>query len=99
MRFAIMPHALRLHCPRLLRHVLSATMVIGAVSAPLTAQRADSSSAARRIAVRAAHLVDPKRGRRIDNAVVLIEGEKITAVGEKLAIPSGTEVIDLGTAT
>jgi imidazolonepropionase-like amidohydrolase len=74
-------------------------MVIGALRAPLTAQRADSSSVARRIAVRAAHLVDPKRGRRIDDAVVLIEGEKITAVGEKLAIPSGTEVIDLGTAT
>jgi imidazolonepropionase-like amidohydrolase len=33
------------------------------------------------------------------NAVVLIEGERITAVGSNLPIPGGTKIVDLGTAT
>lgn len=33
------------------------------------------------------------------NPVVLIEGDKVTAVGSGLAIPAGTRVIDLGAAT
>jgi imidazolonepropionase-like amidohydrolase len=53
----------------------------------------------RHLAVRAAHFVDPKSARRIDDAVILIVGDKITAAGSRLAIPSGYEVIDLGSST
>ncbi|MDB4874559.1 MAG: amidohydrolase [Gemmatimonadetes bacterium] len=51
------------------------------------------------IAVRAAHLVDPATGRRLDNVVVLIDGDRVTQVGSGLAIPAGTQTIDLGRAT
>ncbi|WP_229257463.1 Xaa-Pro dipeptidase [Duganella callida] len=51
------------------------------------------------IAVKAAHMVDVRNGTLIDNAVVLISGERITAAGSKLAIPAGAQVIDLGDKT
>jgi imidazolonepropionase-like amidohydrolase len=44
-------------------------------------------------------MLDVVTGRVVPRPVVLIEGEKITAVGTDLAIPAGTEVIDLGEAT
>src|SRR6186997_3305225 len=52
-----------------------------------------------RIAVRAATLIDGGGGTPVRNAVVLIEGERITAVGANLPIPSGVETVDLGNAT
>jgi len=55
--------------------------------------------AARRVAVRAAHFVDPVSGQRTDDVVVLVDGDRIAQVGSRLAIPNGTEVIDLGRAT
>ena len=51
------------------------------------------------IAVRAARLVDPKAGTAIANAVVIVEGDKVKAVGAGLAVPDGAEVIDLQAAT
>ncbi len=50
-------------------------------------------------AVKAAHLLDVRSGRMIEHAVVLISGERISAVGSDLAIPAGTQVIDLGNKT
>ena len=55
--------------------------------------------AARRVAIRAAHLVDPASGQRTDDVVVLVEGERVTQVGSRLPIPAGVETIDLGRAT
>jgi len=52
-----------------------------------------------RKAVRAAAMLDVVAGRIVENPVVLIEGEKITAVGPGLAIPRGAEVFDLGDVT
>jgi imidazolonepropionase-like amidohydrolase len=51
------------------------------------------------IAVRAARLFDAKAGTILANQVVLIKGDRITAVGANVQIPAGTTVIDLGTAT
>jgi imidazolonepropionase-like amidohydrolase len=51
------------------------------------------------IAVKAAHMVDVRNGTLVDNAVVLISGERITAAGSKLAIPAGAQIIDLGNKT
>ncbi|GAC1623987.1 MAG: amidohydrolase family protein [Nevskia sp.] len=50
-------------------------------------------------AIRAAHLIDGVSDKLIDEAVVLIDGDRITAAGSRLPIPAGTEVIDLGAAT
>ncbi|RKH89160.1 amidohydrolase family protein [Corallococcus sp. AB045] len=52
-----------------------------------------------RTALRAARLFDGKSERILPDAVVLIEGSRIQAVGTGLSIPSGTRVIDLGDVT
>ena len=64
---------------------------------PLSA--ATPPAPAPRIAVRAAHLIDVAAGKRVDDVVVLIEGDRIAQVGSGLAVPAGTRVIDLGAAT
>jgi len=74
-----------------------------ALSGLLLAASAPAQEAAppppERLAIRAAQLIDGTGAAPIRNAVVLIEGDRITAVGAKLAIPEGTRVIDLGGAT
>jgi imidazolonepropionase-like amidohydrolase len=50
-------------------------------------------------AIRAARLLDVKTGALVNNAVVLIDGERISAVGSGLSIPAGARVIDLGDMT
>jgi imidazolonepropionase-like amidohydrolase len=53
------------------------------------------------IAIRAGRLFDSKAGKSVENQVILIEGEKISAVGpaDKVQIPPGAQVIDLSNAT
>ena len=51
------------------------------------------------IALKAKRLYDGRSGRLVADAVVVVQDGKITAVGSKLAIPSGARVIDLGDAT
>ncbi|OLE54924.1 MAG: hypothetical protein AUG51_06200 [Acidobacteria bacterium 13_1_20CM_3_53_8] len=63
------------------------------------AQRIESGATAKLIAIRAGSLVDLSGGQIINNPVVLVDGEKVTAVGQNLTIPSGARVIDLGNAT
>ena len=53
----------------------------------------------RRVAVKAARMVDTEKGTVVNNAVILIQGDTITAVGSGLAIPAGSEVVDLGNQT
>jgi len=50
-------------------------------------------------AVKAAHLIDVAAGKVVDDAVVIIEGDRIKAAGSRLPIPEGAEVLDLGDAT
>jgi imidazolonepropionase-like amidohydrolase len=52
-------------------------------------------------AIRAGRLFDSKTGRVVENQVIVVEGEKITAVGPaaSVEIPAGASVIDLGKAT
>jgi imidazolonepropionase-like amidohydrolase len=68
-------------------------------AAGLQAQATGGAAAPHRVAIRAARLIDGKGGPPLTNAVVLVEGDRITAVGSNLSVPSGTQVIDLGTAT
>lgn len=51
------------------------------------------------LAVKAARLIDVRDAKVIEAPVVLIEGERIKAVGKNLAIPEGARVLDLGDST
>jgi imidazolonepropionase-like amidohydrolase len=53
----------------------------------------------RRVAIRAAHLVDPASGQRTDDVVVLVEGDHVAQVGSRLPIPAGVDTIDLARST
>jgi imidazolonepropionase-like amidohydrolase len=51
------------------------------------------------IVLLAGRLIDVQRGTVLEKPVILVEGDRIKAVGQGLAIPRGATVIDLGTAT
>ncbi len=51
------------------------------------------------VAVRAGRLIDGQGGPPIRDAVILIQGDRVTAAGPGLAIPAGAEVIDLSRKT
>ena len=46
-----------------------------------------------------ADLIDGRGGQPVANAVILIEGERITAVGPGVSIPAGARIIDLSKST
>ena len=73
--------------------VLLAALAIATLSA------AAQTPVPRKVAVKAAHFVDPSTSRVVDNVVVLIDNDRVTAIGSNLPIPSGSQLIDLGTAT
>lgn len=60
---------------------------------------ADAAPAPKITAVKAAHMLDVRSGAMVEQAVVLIADDRITAAGSKLAIPAGAQVIDLGNKT
>jgi imidazolonepropionase-like amidohydrolase len=51
------------------------------------------------MAIKAARLFDGKSESTISDAVVLVEGGRITAAGSGLAVPAGARLVDLGDAT
>jgi imidazolonepropionase-like amidohydrolase len=50
------------------------------------------------IAIRAGHLIDPATGEVTGNQTILVTGNEISAVGEDVELPAGTDVIDLSDA-
>jgi len=72
--------------------------VLGAGQKPAKA-KAPKKIAPKTIAVRAGRLIDGRSSAPVQNAVILIEGEKIKAVGPNLAIPAEAQVIDLSKST
>ena len=83
---------------RLARPLFAMSLALGAQPALARAQ-AIASAAPKRVVLHAAHLLEPRTGKRIDNAVIIVDGEKITSVTANGAIPAGTTVTDLGDAT
>src|SRR5881396_1628790 len=51
------------------------------------------------IALKAARLFDGKSNALVQNAVVIVQGDKIVDAGSNLPVPSDAQVIDLGDAT
>jgi imidazolonepropionase-like amidohydrolase len=72
-----------------------AIVLLAAGTTPLHAQNSQP------VAIRAGRMFDSKSGKVLENQVVLVEGEKISAVGpaEQVQIPAGAQVIDLSKAT
>ncbi|MEP7341596.1 MAG: amidohydrolase family protein [Acidobacteriota bacterium] len=58
-----------------------------------------SQPAPKVIAIKAGRVLDVRTGQVLTNAFILIEGERITAVGANLTVPAGAEVIDLKNMT
>ena len=69
--------------------------IVLAVAVCLLAAGADAGVTA----VRAGRLVDPEHGRVETNQVVLVDGEKIVAVGRDVQVPPGATVVDLSDLT
>lgn len=61
----------------------------------------DSAPKTKVVVIKAAHMVDVKAGRVLDQQVVLVSGDRIEKVGRasEITIPPDATVIDLGTAT
>jgi imidazolonepropionase-like amidohydrolase len=51
------------------------------------------------LAIRAARMLDVQSGHYVTNAVLLVEGDRIKAVGVNLPVPAEAQVLDLGNAT
>jgi imidazolonepropionase-like amidohydrolase len=80
-------------------HLSSLLALIVAVASVAPGALAQQAPAPKRIAIRAAQMIDPVSGTTVKNAVVLIEGDRVKATGANLAVPAGTQVIDLGAST
>jgi imidazolonepropionase-like amidohydrolase len=70
-------------------------LIFAANSPPCTAQQADAHP----IVLRAAHMLELGSGHIVTPAEILVEGERITAVGTSVTHPSGAQVIELGDST
>jgi imidazolonepropionase-like amidohydrolase len=74
--------------------------VMAAVALAMSASNAIADPAARvPIVLHAAHLLDIDTGRLVTPGEVLVEGERILAVGSSVAHPAGAQIIDLGSTT
>lgn len=51
------------------------------------------------VAIKAGRVLDVRTGQIVNNAFILVEGERITAVGANVTVPAGAEVIDLKNMT
>ena len=76
-----------------------ATFGISVVLASPGSRAQAAAQNARIVAIRASRLLDGKGETPLQHAVVLVEGEKITAIGSAIQIPPGAQIIDLGDAT
>lgn len=74
---------------------IGASLTALLAAAPLAAQEAESPGI---FVIRAARMVDVARGEVVEGAVVVVEGDRILAVGEEAA-PAGAVTIDLGDMT
>ncbi len=81
------------------RYMAVCLVSAGVFAASVCLNAQENGAQPQRIAIRAARLIDGKSDAVITNGVVLVEGNKITAVGPGIVIPSDAKTIDLGDAT
>jgi len=75
---------------KIMSRVLLALLCLG-----IAANAADQTS----IVLKAARMFDGKSKALVQNAVVIVQGDKIVDVGSNLPVPDGAKVIDLGDVT
>ncbi|WP_146651825.1 amidohydrolase family protein [Labilithrix luteola] len=89
-------------------HRVLVVVAVGALAMATSACRADrarsgeSSSAAvgsSLVALRGVRVVDGSGGPPIENATVVLEGERVREVGPNVTVPKGARVVDLGGTT
>src|SRR6266850_832620 len=73
--------------------------IVAAVLLSLFLSLLVAAQTAHRVAIRAGKLIDGRGDKPIENALILIEGDKIVSVTPGGSAPSGTEVIDLSRST
>jgi imidazolonepropionase-like amidohydrolase len=73
------------------RALRSAVVMVGFLLVTKTVTAADVTTTALRVG----HLLDPETGQVEENAVLIIEGDRIKQVGRDIQVPSGVKVIDL----
>jgi imidazolonepropionase-like amidohydrolase len=79
-----------------------ASLALAVLCVPFVAKaQSDPGAAAprERTVLRAAHLVEPRTGKRIDNAVIVVDSGRIVSVTSGGAVPAGATLIDLGNTT
>ena len=89
------------------RGLLFPALVFAAASLPVLvpaqaqapASPAEKPLTAKRIAIRAGHLIDGKSDKALDNVLILIDGVKIATVTPGGPPPTGAEIIDLSKST
>jgi len=74
---------------------LGALLFASSYSIVTMSQTAEKKEPPKRVAIKAGRLIDTKTGAVTNNAFILIEGDKITAVGPDVKVPAEVEVIDL----
>jgi imidazolonepropionase-like amidohydrolase len=77
-----------------MRRSLSLGAMLVAASIALHAQAPSTLTA-----IRAGRLLDPDAGRILTNQTILVDGNKITAVGANVTVPAGAQIIDLPNVT
>jgi imidazolonepropionase-like amidohydrolase len=88
---------------------VSALVIVGAwaqnrrpEAGPFDASRIEMQAPpAQGVVIRAGRLFDPKSGTNLLNQVIVVKGDRITGVGpsDRVSIPAGARIIDLGRAT
>jgi len=80
--------------------VAAATIVAIGIGSSASAQPAATAARSLPVTViKAGRLLDPETGRAAVNQVIIVEGERIKAVGPGLAVPPGATIIDLSKLT
>src|SRR6266542_4359835 len=74
---------------------LGAMLLASPFSIVTMSQTGEKKEPPKRITIKAGRLIDTKTGAVTNNSFILIEGDKITAVGPDVKVPAEVEVIDL----
>jgi imidazolonepropionase-like amidohydrolase len=97
-----MPHRTLIVATGTLQHRQSwaAILSIGmALALPVQAQAVRQQEASHSIVLHAARLLEIDTGRMLAPGEILVEGDRITAVGSAVSHPAGAQILDLGDST
>jgi imidazolonepropionase-like amidohydrolase len=79
--------------------IAATSLVVVLMAQPFAAQTNRTGSPSKITAIRAGHLIDGRGGPAVASAVILIEGERIVAVGPGIPIPASARIIDMSSST